>query len=557
MPKIKINGVEHEFPPGMNVLEACKSVGTYVPHFCYHPLLKTVGSCRMCKVEVSQNVRGSMQSRIDISCKVAVADGLEIRTDTPAVKQQQQMTLEFLLANHPLDCPVCDDAGECELQNFYFEFGQHDSRMTEQKIRKRKAVDIGRSIVLDNERCVLCSRCARFLDEVTHTCELGIFGMGSSEELMLKPGARLDNDYAGNVVDLCPVGALTDKDFRFKRRVWYLKSTPSICEHCARGCNVRIDWDLNPYHWHKKTFQMKKHRTDATDLQRIQRIKPRNNSAVNKEWICDIGRYGYKSTDAADRLTRAVIADPDSGELKSVEAAAVLKAIVSGLNTAIKANPGKVAVVASPKLTNEEIYAVWSLFRKKLALPNLDHKLPINSDWVGDDLLKSADPFPNRLGCEWIGFTPDEGGFGVNDLNKAIANGKVDTLLTILADPREFIELKNLKKLKNRFFILRNLPEDMKTFVDAALPAASWGEYRGTFTNFEGRIQRLEAAFEPEGDAAPVWHWMVELAAAMKKSLKWAKTEDIMHSLSDQVINFKNLSYDTIGPEGVVVADKA
>ncbi|MBT3233146.1 MAG: 2Fe-2S iron-sulfur cluster binding domain-containing protein [Calditrichaeota bacterium] len=555
MPKIKINGNEHEFPEGMNVLEACKNVGIYVPHFCYHPLLRTVGSCRMCKVEVSQNMRGSMQSRIDISCKVEVADGMEIRTDTPEVKKQQQMTLEFLLSNHPLDCPVCDDAGECELQNFYFEFGQHDSRMIEPKIKNRKAFDIGRSIVLDNERCVLCSRCSRFLEEVTHTHELGIFGMGSAESIMLKPGARLDNDYAGNVVDLCPVGALTDKDYRFKRRVWYLKSTPSICEHCARGCNVRVDWDLNPYHWHKKTFQMRKHRTEATDLQRIQRIKPRRNDAVNKEWICDTGRYGYKSTDSADRLTQPVI--NESGELKPVEAGAVIKAFVTGLNSAIKSNPGKVAVVVSPKLTNEEIYAAWSLFRKRLELPNLDHKLPVDPEWTGDDLLKSADPFPNRLGCEWIGFVPDGNGLGVEDLNLAISNGKIDTLLTILADPREFLEEKSLSKLKRKFFILRNLPEDLKEHVDAALPAAAWGEYRGTFTNFEGRIQRLEAAFDPEGEAQPVWHWMIELATGMKKSLKWRKTEDIMHSLSDHVINYKNLSYDSIGPEGVVVGDKA
>jgi len=208
MPKVKINGAEYEFPAGMKVLEACQQVGIHIPHFCYHPLLKVVGTCRMCKVEITQEMRGQKQSRIDISCRVDVAEGMEIQTDTPAVRKQQQMTLEYLLANHPLDCPICDDAGECELQNYYMEFGRHPSRMREAKVTKRKAYDIGRSIVLDSERCVLCSRCVRFVSDITHTYELGIFGMGSTEELMLKPNARLDNDYAGNVVDLCPVGAL-------------------------------------------------------------------------------------------------------------------------------------------------------------------------------------------------------------------------------------------------------------------------------------------------------------------------------------------------------------
>ncbi len=553
MPKVTINGVEHDFSPGMNVLEACRSVNVQVPHFCYHPLLKVVGSCRMCKVEVTQESRGRKSSRIDISCKVEIAEGMEIRTDTPEVKKQQQMTLEFLLANHPLDCPICDDAGECQLQNFYMEYGLHSSRMREPKVRKFKAADVGRSIMLDSERCVLCSRCVRFLSDVTHTYETGIFGMGSTERLNVVPGKRLDNDYAGNVVDLCPVGALTDKDFRFKRRVWYLKSADSICQGCARGCNVRIDYDDDPWHDHKRNFLMRTHRTEATAYQRIQRLKPRENPAVNQCWICDVGRYGYKDTDAADRVLSPMLRT--SGALTEASAEAVVKEIAAGILASLKNNPGKIAVVASPVLTNEELFAAATLFQKKLNLPNVDHRLPIDPEWRGDDFLRSVDPYPNRLGCEWIGLNPATGGIGIADLDEAVGKGKIDCLICLEADPRNFLSGAALKKLKRRYLIVRRLLSGLVDYADAALPAAAWGEYRGTFVNYEGRVQKLNEAFPPLGEARPVWRWIVELASAMKNSLRWDDNVDLLRSLGEHYRQFTGLTFDSIGPQGWLVGE--
>jgi len=546
---MKINGIEHDFPNGINVLEACRNVGVHVPHFCYHPALKVVGSCRMCKVEVVQGGR----ARIDISCNLTGAEGLEINTDTPGVRKQQQMTLEFLLANHPLDCPVCDDAGECDLQSFYLDHGRHDSRLHELKHHKKhKATDIGKSVVLDNERCVLCSRCVRFCGEVTKTHELGIFGMGHTEELALKPGSRLDNDYSGNVVDLCPVGALTDKDFRFKRRVWFLSSKPSICQGCSRGCNVRIDYDLNPFHVHKKTFMMKTHRTPATAFQRIQRLKPRFNDGVNGHWMCDAGRYGYKPTDQADRLQAPMVRE---GE-KLVESnwqAAIAK-MASGITTGMGSGVSKVAVMVSPKLTNEELFAVKTLFRDKLKLPNLDHKLPIDPTWHGDDLLRTPDPFPNRIGAEWIGMVPDAGGVDVAGLEEAVNSGKIETLVGFLADPREFLSEGALKKLKRVYLVLRNLPEELKPVAEVFLPAAAWGEYRGTFTNFRGRTQRLEVAFDPLGESKPVWEIACDLGAALKKPLGWTTQAEVLRELTQSVSYFNGLSWETIGDQGVTLA---
>ncbi len=531
-------------------MEACRSIGVQVPHLCYHPALKVVGSCRLCKVEVVRNDR----RWIDISCKLEVADGMEIFTDSPAVVKARRMTLEFLLANHPLDCPVCDEAGECKLQDFYFQYALHDSRMIEVKTRKHKAQDVGPSIVLDGERCVLCSRCVRFLADITHTFELGIFGMGSREELSVKPGGRLDNEYAGNVVDICPVGALTDKDFRFKRRVWYLRSAPSVCQLCSRGCNVRIDYDLDPYHINKRTFQMRTHRTEATAYQRIQRVKPRPNQAVNGYWICDLGRYGYRSTDTADRLLTAMLRSED--ELKSVSLPDAVRAMAKGLGSALKGTKNKLAVVVSPLLTNEEVFAVWSLFHEKLALPNLDHRLPIDPDWTGDDLLRTPDPFPNRMGCEWIGFLPGEDGVGVKELPDAIRSGKVDTLISILADPMMFLDEPAVKRLKRRYIIARELTEGSRSWADVMLPAAAWGEYRGTFTNFQGRVQRLEAAFEPLGDARPVWSLMVELSAALKKNLRWKSADEVLRSIGLSVRLFQGLALDEIDAEGVMLGSQ-
>ncbi|MDP8240685.1 MAG: molybdopterin-dependent oxidoreductase [Candidatus Hatepunaea meridiana] len=550
MPKMKINGEEHEFPDGINVLQACERIGIDIPHFCYHPALRVAGSCRMCKVEVIQGGR----KRIDISCNVPVQDGLEIITDSPAVKTARKMTLEFELANHPLDCPVCDVAGECNLQNYYMEYGLHDSRMNESKHTKHKATGIGRSIVHDGERCVLCSRCVRFLSDVTKTRELGIFGMGSKEELTVYPGASLDNDYAGNVVDLCPVGALTDKDFRFKRRSWFLSHTSSICQLCSRGCNVRIDYDVNPYHEHKRNIQMRTHRTETTEYARIQRIKPRHNEQVNDYWMCDHGRYGYRPTDSADRLLHPLLRE--DGELKQVKTSVAIKQAATAILSAIGRNPDKAAIIVSPLLTNEELFTVHRLFREKLNLPNLDHKLPIDSDWYGDNILRTPDPFPNRTGCEWIGLHPLPKGAGIADLDDAIAGGKINTLLSILADPRDYLKEASLKKLKNRFYILRNLPDELKAYTDIALPAAAWGEYKGTFTNFSGRIQRLNQAFKPLGEARPVWSIMLDLSILMKKTLSLKNFDDVFRAQRNKVHLLSELEWDDIGDTGVMALEK-
>src|SRR3989338_3943604 len=280
MQTLTIDGRTVTVPPGTTIIQAADQLGITVPRYCYHPGLSIAGNCRICLVEVEQ------LPKLQIACYTPVADGMVVHTGSDKTLKARQEVLEFLLANHPLDCPVCDQAGESELQNYYMDHGRYEARFAEQKVKKtKKATPIGPTVMLDQERCILCSRCVRFTDEISKTSELGIFNRGDHAELDVAPGQALDNPYAGNVVDICPVGALTDRDFRFKARVWYLSSSPSVCPGCSRGCNIDIHYVLDrPY---------------LADGARVMRLKPRYNPDVNQWWMCDEGRYAYKAIDQA------------------------------------------------------------------------------------------------------------------------------------------------------------------------------------------------------------------------------------------------------------------
>src|SRR4051812_6765074 len=269
MPKLTIDGVEVEVPAGTTIIQAADKLGINIPRYCYHPALPVAGNCRICMVEVEK------QPKLQIACYTPVAEGMVVKTNSPKVLEVRKTVLEFLLVNHPVDCPVCDQAGECKLQDYYMEHGQYNSRLVDVKVKKeKKAFSIGPTIMLDQERCILCTRCVRFADNITKTHEFGVFDRGDHSELdVYKP---LENKYSGNVADICPVGALTDKDFRFKCRVWYLEKTKSVCPSCSMGCNVTVEWD--------------KARPHAQKTARVMRLKPRLNPEVNDYWMCDNGR---------------------------------------------------------------------------------------------------------------------------------------------------------------------------------------------------------------------------------------------------------------------------
>jgi len=340
MPTLTIDGKEVWVEEGTSILEAAKQVGIEIPHYCYHPGLRIAGSCRMCLVEVEG------MPKLQIACHTQASEGMVVHTNSEKVKQARKAVLEFLLVDHPLDCPVCDQAGECYLQMYYMQHGLHASRVREDKRKRQKAKPLGEHIVLDQERCILCSRCVRFTEEITHTYELGIFNRGDRSVVDLYPGVQLHNRYQGNLADLCPVGALTDRHFRFQTRVWYLEHAKSICPGCSRGCNIIVDYNTR--------------REYKAGGRRVVRLRPRPNPKVNKYWMCDDGRYGFSWVDGLDRiLAPRRLVDGEPQELLWSDAVQL-----AGEWIRDAAQRGRLAVMFSPKMSNEELFAASQLFRQ-------------------------------------------------------------------------------------------------------------------------------------------------------------------------------------------------
>ncbi len=375
MPKLTINGKEIEVAAGTNLIEAAKLVQSEVPHFCYHPGLSIAGNCRMCLVEIEK------APKLQIACNTAVTEGMVVFTESEKVKKARQGVMEFLLLNHPIDCPICDCAGECYLQDYYMAHDHKASRFELGKNKKEKAIDIGEHVMLDKERCVLCSRCVRFTDEISKTHELGIFGRGSTEEIGLFEGTTLNNDYSGNVVDLCPVGALTDKDFRFKSRPWFLKESNTVCGGCAQGCNIVLNTNTNPY--------------NKVGQQRAYRIYPRENREVNQFWICDEGRYSYHAMDENRKESASF-----SGQSVTLDFA--MARLSEGLKKVLEASADKAAFLLSPQMTNEELEA-WKSLAASLGVTQVAFGDDIKRTGKSDDFLIKADKNPNTKGAQDLG----------------------------------------------------------------------------------------------------------------------------------------------------------
>jgi NADH-quinone oxidoreductase subunit G len=485
MPKITVDGLTLEVAEGRTLLQALDDAGLLmngvsVPHYCWHPKLTIDGSCRLCQVEIQG------QPKLQIACNTPVADGMVISTDSERVKRAREGVMELLLVNHPLDCPICDQAGECKLQDYAFEYGMTQSRTREPRRALKKNYDVGPTIVLDQERCILCRRCVRFCDEVPKTGELRVLGRGDHSVIEVMPGLPLENDYSMNVADICPVGALTTKDFRFKIRVWFLEDVPGVCTGCANGCNVHLGVANN----------------------RVYRYVPRRNDAVNDTWICDAGRMSYKRIGAADRLKVPML----RGELAVPEVVSAQQAVDAAAarlrRLADTKGAGVIAGIASAHATNEDLF----VFKRLLAALGSDAIGVAVPLWQGDDLLKKPEQAANGAGARALGF-PDAA-----TLLDRIRTGGVDAVITLghdLLDARYLgPAAEDLAKL-DTLIAIDSHASALQRVAHVLLPARVAAEKWGTLTNHAGRVQRVRPAVEPTGEALAEGEWLARLGAAL------------------------------------------
>lgn len=537
MVNVQIDGVWHQFPKGTRMIEACRNAGTIVPHYCYHPKLSAPGSCRMCLVQMGMPPRPapgqepqrdelgyeliSWMPRPVIACANTISENMGIRTSGELVEKCRQGTMEFLLINHPLDCPICDQAGECRLQEHSVEHGNSSSRFVDTKVKKPKNVDIGPRVRLDNERCIMCSRCIRFMDEVAGDPVLGFTQRGTHTTLTVHPGRLLDSNYSLNTVDICPVGALTSNDFRFQMRVWFLKETPTIDVNCGTGTNITV--------W--------------TRGKTIHRITPRQNDEVNACWMPDSHRLNFHQLDGEARFNQALakqgaLHEPICWPGAIKQAAEALKPLQAG----------QVAIIASGRMTNEELFLIRVLAEKtgqaKISL------VPRLGD--ADGLLIAADRNPNTTGAKLVLGTEDP--FAELDgIRERVRSGEIKALLVfgedIISDAGfHFSDLARLDFLLQAH-ILANPTALAARLV---LPSAAFTEKRGSMVNLSGRLQRLNRAVEPPDKARDDWEILRDLIKAVSDDCGDLHTiEDVFASLSAAVPTFAGLTLSKIGHQGL------
>jgi NADH-quinone oxidoreductase subunit G len=478
MPKITVDGKIIDCKDRQVILQACIDAGMALPHYCYHQGLSIVASCRICLVEVEGI------PKLVPSCQTPVRDGMVVHSKSPKAIANQKQVMEYLLINHPLDCPVCDQAGECLLQDYSYQYGRSQSRFEEDKVKKPKK-DVGEHILLYSDRCIMCSRCVRFTREISGTSELYVDGRGDKEEINIFPGKPCNNKLAGNVVDLCPVGALLDKEFLFKQRVWLLQSTPSISPADSGGENINLDHNEG----------------------RIYRIRPRYNAQVNQWWISDDTRYSWKPVHADNRLVQARRSQYGARVETSFDHA--IDDALAGLKQAAAGATGRLFAVLSPMMACEEAFLLGKLMRtldpQAVLIPG-----PIPASGADEVFKNSAtqkqtfvikgEKAPNAAGIRRViqllggpSATWEEATAAKPkpELSKFTGGWIVGGYLSAWAP-------KAWPRILGGFRVVQDiLPSTIADSADALLPAATWAEKDGCWENYQGKIQPFAAAFGP------------------------------------------------------------
>jgi NADH-quinone oxidoreductase subunit G len=488
MPTVTIDGKSIEVEPGTVIIEAARRLGIPIPHFCWHEALRPSGNCRICLVEV-EKARGPQ-----IACMTPCADGMVVHTESEAAMQSQNAVMEFLLLNHPLDCTICDQAGECKLQRYSYDYGSAASRLDMAKVKKPKAIPFSEHIMFDAERCILCTRCVRFFEDVRGKSVLGLVNRGTYNEISVADGESIEDNYSMNIVDICPVGALTTQDFRFKSRVWFLEQKDSVCTGCAKGCNVQVS---------------------ARDG-KIYRYVPRTNAKVNGHWMCDYGRMSHHAMAGDDRLDRPYI--KMGGGLEEVEWVEALDRVHELLSSA----SGQVDFIASTEASLEDLW----LFRRLVDHAGKGHLARVTRTGEGDGFLLQADRTPNANGADLLGYPPAgslhfEGG-GMVVLGDDLAGAE-------LPAKRDFLIVFGWRR------------GALFEKADVVLPMAGVGEVDQTFINDTHRLQLARQAVSPPGEALPGYVVFPGLERRFGSAPQFNTAEEAFGAMRDDVTELEDL----------------
>jgi NADH-quinone oxidoreductase subunit G len=494
MPTITVDGRELEFTPGETILQVAQRAGIEVPHYCYHPGLSIAGNCRICMVEVEKNPRPQ------VACYVQAQPGMVVKTVSDVAKEARASVMEMLLVNHPLDCPICDQAGECKLQDYAYEFGWPSARTPVEKTHQRKNVPFGKDVVYDGERCIKCTRCVRFTDEVSRSHELSMGNRSDREEVLMTSRGEFATPYAMNIVDLCPVGALTSRDFRFESRLWFMDFTDSVCTGCARGCNVVI----------------------GARGGRFLRMVPRENQAVNRWWMCDPGRLGYKFVNSPTRASVAHVRGAD-GALAPV---ALDEGIVAAA-TALRRAKGD--VVADAGLTLEELWLLGRLAGRlggKAAYASF-----VGDD--GDDFLIVGEKGANARGAEMLG------------LARAAPGAKA----ALVAVERDRNVPAALRDGSGAVVALVSDLAHVPASAQVVLPLATWAEKDGFLVNVDGIVQRIRraAGVGPRDVPQPV-ALLEALLSEVDPAEEPLDRDEILAAIREEVPAFRDVAFPAVRP---------
>lgn len=510
---LTIEGVEVSVPKGTMIIEAAKQAGIIIPHYCYHPGLPIAGVCRMCLVEVVG------APKLAIACATDVADGLIVNVFNDDALAARRSVLEFLLINHPLDCPICDQAGECELQDYVFQEGRSGTRYEDYAKRFSPVEDFGGDVLYVPNRCILCTRCVRFMDDVAQEDVLNVSERGDRAFIGIHPDKDLGHEWAGNVVDLCPVGSLISKDFLHKARVWELDKTPSVCTGCSQGCNINVDTRENV----------------------VVRLRPRVNLEVNRYFMCDTGRLHYRWMNRGDRIEAPLVSQ--GGDLTATDwdhALAEAAQLVRG-------SGGRAIALVSANASNEALFLTQQLLADlevtaAFRVPRVEGEVPL----VGvPGLALREERAANAAGAEALGYKEDFDGA------LRAANGA--SLVVVVDDDLNGVSEEQLSGAANLIYLGTLLP-DVARRASVVLPIANVVEEDGTLTNRDRRVQRYLQAKAAPGMARPAWWVLSELVRELGRGEVCASAAEVFAALADAEEPFHGLSYDDLGFAGRAMA---